>query len=164
MIGLSTERLAFRAWTNADFPEFAEFFSNVENTQFLGGIKSLEEAWRLMATYMGHYALHGFAYLALEEKDNGQLIGSVGLWNSTPWPEPELGYWLFPEARGKGYGVEAGLEVKNYALNVLRLNSLVSYIATKNEASKKLANRLGAKFDGTIDLLDFGPHEVYRYF
>ncbi len=163
MIHLETERLKFRQWTLNDFETIARFFSEEEDTRFVGGVKKPEEAWRLMATYVGHYELFGYSYLAITEKVSGNLIGTVGLWNSKPWPEPELGYWLLPQAQGKGYGVEAGLAVKDFALNEANLSSLVSYIDPKNEPSKKLALKLGARLDGTIELLEFGPHEVYRY-
>ncbi|MCE7994595.1 MAG: GNAT family N-acetyltransferase [Roseivirga sp.] len=163
MIDLATERLIFRQWKNKDYPAFAEFYSDQANARFVGGQKKPEDAWRLMATYIGHYTLRGYSYLAIDEKDSGKLIGTVGLWNSEPWPEPELGYWLLPEAQGKGFGVEAGLAVKSYALNDLKLNSLVSYIDPANDASKKLALRLGARYDKTMELLDFGAHEVFRY-
>lgn len=163
MIGLETERLIFRQWQNTDHEVFAAFYADEANARFVGGMKKPEEAWRLMATYIGHYALKGYSYLAIDDKENGTLIGTVGLWNSDPWPEPELGYWLLPVAQGKGFGVEAGLAVKQYALETLKLPSLVSYIDPTNEPSKKLAIRLGAHYDKTIPLLDFGDHEVYRY-
>jgi RimJ/RimL family protein N-acetyltransferase len=163
MIGLETERLTFRQWRNSDFPIVAQFYSIEENARYVGGVKTPEEAWRVMATYAGHYTLNGFSYLAIDEKDTGNLIGTVGLWKSDPWPEPELGYWLLPEFRGKGYGVEAGITVKQYALETLKLNSLVSYIHPANEPSKKLALRLGAVLDSTIELFDFGLHQVYRH-
>ena len=163
MIGLETERLIFRQWKHSDYDAFASFYAVEENARFVGGIKTPEASWRLMATYIGHYELNGYSYLAIDEKDTGTLIGTVGLWNSDPWPEPELGYWLLPSAQGRGYGVEAGLAVKAFALDTLELNTLVSYIDPTNIPSKKLAERLGATFDKTIELLDFGPHEVYRY-
>ena len=163
MIQLETERLKFRHWTPSDFETIATFFSREEDARFVGGVKKPEEAWRLMATYVGHYELFGYSYLAVTEQTSGNLIGTVGLWNSEPWPEPELGYWLLPEAQGKGYGVEAGMAVKDFALNELKFNSLVSYIDPQNERSKKLALKLGARSDGMIELLEFGPHEVFRY-
>lgn len=163
MIGLETDRLKFRQWKIEDFEAFVNFYSSKEHARFVGGVKSSEEAWRLMATYIGHYELKGYSYPAIVEKETERLIGTVGLWNSDPWPEIEMGYWLLPEMQGKGYGVEAGEAVKDFAFNELKLETLVSYISPTNEASKKLATRLGAKLDSTIELLDFGIHEVYRY-
>jgi len=163
MIGLQTERLIFRQWKKSDYSAFIDFFSVEENAQYVGGVQTPEAAWRLMATYIGHYQLNGYSYLAIDEKETQTLIGSVGLWNSDPWPEPEIGYWLLPNAQGKGYGVEAGKAVKTFALEHLKMPSLVSYIDPANEPSKKLALRLGATLDSTIELLDFGLHEVYRY-
>jgi RimJ/RimL family protein N-acetyltransferase len=163
MIGLETERLIFRMWQESDFPAIAAFHANEQHAKYVGGTKSPVETWNMMAAYIGHYTLHGFSYLAIDEKATGKLIGTVGLWNSTPWPEQELGYWLLPEAQGKGFGTEAGLALKQYALEALHFESLVSYIAPANESSKRLALRLGAKMDGKIELLQYGPHEVYRY-
>lgn len=163
MIGLETDRLIFRQWKHSDFSVLAEFYEEEENARFVGGTKNAEEAWRLMSTYIGHYELNGYSYLAIDEKKSGNLIGTIGLWNSTPWPEPELGYWLLPKAQGKGYGVEGGLALKEIALKTLKLNTLVSYIDPSNQPSKKLSLKLGGKYDKTINLLDFGIHEVYRY-
>ena len=52
---------------------------------------------------------------------------------------------------------------KSFAFNDLKTTSLVSYIDPANEPSKKVADRLGARNEETIELLDFGPHCVYRH-
>ncbi len=163
MIGLETERLIFRQWETSDFEHISYFYADEENARFVGGTKTPEAAWRLMATYVGHYTLKGFSYLAIEEKSTTNFVGTVGLWDSAPWPEPELGYWLMPNAQRKGFGLEAGKAVLQYGLETVQLDSLVSYIDPTNEPSKKLALNLGAKPDGSLNLLDFGDHEVYRY-
>ena len=163
MVQLETARLSFRLWKNTDFHHFKENFSDERFAKFLGGTKSDEEAWRLMATYVGHYQLNGFGYLAIEEKDTSNFVGTVGLWKSEPWPELELGYWLVEQGRGKGYATEAGQKCLEYAFNTLAVSSVVSYIDARNDASQKVARRLGGVFEKEVPLLNFGMHEVYRY-
>lgn len=163
MIGLTTDRLEFRQWQTTDFPAIAQFFADPILAQYVGGVKNKEEAWRLMATYIGHYQLKGYSYLALVEKATGALVGTVGLWKSDPWPEIEMGYWLLGSMQGKGYGTEAGAVVKKYAFSTLKLSTLVSYIHPDNEPSKQLATRLGGVHKEDIELLEFGFHNVFRY-
>ena len=120
MINIETDRLRFRQWKAADFDFIAGYFSDAGQTRFLGGTKNREEAWRLMASYIGHFHLRGYSYLPVEEKATGTLIGSVGLWNSEPWPELELGYWLRRDRQGMGFGTEAGRAVRDYAFELMR--------------------------------------------
>lgn len=162
MLQLTTERLRFRQWEEKDYPAFSAFFSDESNARFVGGVQHKEGSWRLMATYIGHYHLKGYSFLAVETQSDRQLVGTVGLWKSIPWPEHELGYWLLPNMQGKGFGLEAGKAVLAYAKE-LNLPSLVSHIDARNAPSKKLALGIGAHLEGTIDLIGFGPHEVYRY-
>ena len=163
MIGLVTDRLKFRLWRESDFEIFTEYFLNEENAKYLGGVKSKEEAWRLMASYMGHYHLKGFGYLAIEERSTEKFVGCAGLWKSDPWPELELGYWLLDKMQGYGYATEAAKKVKDYAFQILDVKTLVSYIDPHNQPSINVALRLGASYEKDIELLDFGVHMVYRY-
>lgn len=164
MKDIETPRLRFREWREEDFKPVAQFFADPLAVHYLGGKKSAEETWRLIAAYMGHYQLRSYSYMAVEEKDTSLLIGSIGLWNSTPWPELELGYWLFPHHQGKGYAYEAAQAAQHFAFTTLKRETLVSYIDEENIASARLAQRLGGSREKEIQLLDFGPHQVYRYF
>lgn len=163
MQDLSTDRLSFRSWREDDFEAMASYFSKSEAVHFLGGTKSPEEVWRLLAAYIGHFHLRGFSYMAVEEKKTQALIGSIGLWDSTPWPELELGYWLFPAYQGKGYAFEAAKAAQQYAFSTLQRSTLVSYIAEENIASIQLAQKLGGVYEKDIPLLGFGIHRIYRY-
>ncbi len=163
MENLETPRLRFRQWQSNDFPFFADYFSDEEQTKYLGGTKTKEQAWRLMASYIGHYQLRGYSYLAVVEKASDQLIGTAGLWESDPWPEMELGYWFHRNAQGKGMATEAANAVKDFALHDLKRPTLVSFIDPENTASIRLAKRLGGKREMDIALLNFGVHQVYRY-
>jgi len=164
MIKLETERLALRPWTEDDFDSLAIFYSDRLNAKYVGGLKNSDEAWRALATHIGHWQLKGFGYWAVDERISGEFVGCVGLWQSAGWPELELGYWLMPEHQGKGFALEAAQRCKDYARKELQSESLVSYIDSSNAPSIKLAEKMGATFEQTIELLEHGPHRVYRYF
>jgi RimJ/RimL family protein N-acetyltransferase len=164
MDSLETARLRLRQWREADFDSFARYYADAETARFVGGLKDPDQAWRHMALQVGHWRLRGFGYWALEEKSSEAFIGSAGLWQSPRWPELELGYWLMKEQQGKGFANEACLRCIEYARNTLRARSLVSYIDPRNESSIRVAQRLGAVYDGTIELASHGSHCVYRHF
>jgi hypothetical protein len=62
---------------------------------------------------VGHWALLGFGYWAVEEKSSGKVVGETGFANLRRNIEPSLGDtpeigWVFAaESHGKGYAVEA---------------------------------------------------------
>ena len=164
MVELSTERLTLRQWKDEDFDLFAEFYSDENNARYVGGKKTLDEAWRHYAVLIGHWHLKGFGYWAVEEVATEQFVGCIGLWQSAGWPELELGYWLREHYQGQGYAREAALKCKEFAVSQLGAPSLVSYIDPENTPSIRLAESIGARYEKTIELLKHGPHRVYRHF
>jgi RimJ/RimL family protein N-acetyltransferase len=163
MVEQETDRLLLRQWRAEDFEIYAAYFADENTAKYVGGVTDREQAWRRLASYIGHWELMGFGYWAVEEKKSRAFVGAVGLWFSDGWPELELGYWLMPTMYGKGYATEAGIKSRDYAWEVVCATSLVSYIHPENVPSKKVAARLGATFEKTIELLEHGPHCVYRY-
>ena len=162
-ITIQTDRLVLRQWLEKDFEQLAPYFTDSEFTEYIGGTKNREAAWGLVANYAGLWQLLGFSYWALEEKSTSKFVGACGLWKSPDWPEIELGYWILPLFHGKGYATEAAASAKKYAFETLNLSTLVSYINPNNSASIKVAEKLAGRFDKTIELSSFGPHDVYRY-
>lgn len=161
---IETERLQLRQWNENDFDSFARYYSDEANARYVGGKKDPEKAWRHLALQIGHWKLKGFGYWAVDEKDTNKFVGCAGLWQSPGWPELELGYWLVKEHQGKGYALEACRRCIDFARDVLRAPSLVSYIDPHNEPSIRLAKRLGAVHTDTIELLSYGRHCVFRHF
>ncbi len=160
---LETQRLLLRAWRASDADHYLQFFSDAQAARYVGGACDADTAWRRLAMQIGHWSLRGHGYWAVSEKAGGAFAGSVGLWRSAGWPELELGFWLVPAAWGKGYATEAGAAARDYAFDVLDSASLVSYIHPDNRASVRVAERLGARADGELELLTHGRHIVYRY-
>ena len=163
MIILETERLLLRPWRPEDFEAFATYLEDERWAKFIGGPCGRNEAWRRFAAIVGRWTLRGYGFWALEEKQTGDFVGSAGLWFPEGWPELEVGYWLMPEKHGRGYATEAAAKSRSYAFQVMKQETLVSYIAPDNQASIAVALRLGAVHEETIQLDRCGIHRVYRH-
>lgn len=161
---LQSDRLFLRQWRAEDIEPYARFFADQDRARYFGGRRNADDAWRHMAMMIGHWHLNGFGYWALEEITSGTFVGCVGLWKSLEWPELELGYWIDDRQKRRGFAEEAARECITYARDTLKSPTLVSYIAPDNIPSQKLATKLGASYEQTIDLLEQGPHLLYRHF
>ena len=162
-MNIETERLIMRQWQQSDYSIYAEYYADKQSAKFVGGAVDSRKAWRQMATLAGHWLLKGYGIWAVEEKSSGEFIGAVGLWEPEGWPEMELGYWLVNSAHGKGYATEASVRAREFAYSELAATTLVSYIDPENKSSISVAERLGAVRESIIDLVDCGPHCVYRH-
>jgi len=112
---------------------------------------SAEEAWRQLAMFLGHWTLRGFGMWAVETRDGG-FMGRVGLHFPAGWPDRELGWAVAREHWGRGYALEAAKAARDYAFRNLQWQRLVSYVHPDNSRSIRLAERLGARPAGSIDL------------
>ena len=160
---IETVRLLLRQWRQSDFEVYAAFYENQAISRLVGGPMSREKAWRHLAMTLGHWQLRGFGMWAVEEKSTSELIGSIGLWKPEGWPELAIGYWLLEAARGKGYATEGAKGARDYAFDELGATTLVSYIEPSNVDSIRVAERMGAWHDETIQLLNDREHCVYRH-
>lgn len=159
---LTTPRLTLRAPKAEDFDVFAEFFMS-ERAQFVGGPATREQSWRMLATELGHWPLRGYGRWAVEETATGRFAGIIGPWNPDGWPEPEIGWDLMNGFEGKGYATEAALASLEYAYGTLGWTTAISLVAPPNHGSRKVAQRLGARHDGTFDHERHGPLEIWRH-
>lgn len=159
---LETERLILRENRESDFEAEAAFFET-DASRFVGGPRKPHQTWRGLAMMAGHWQLRGYGFWGVEEKATGTYLGRVGLWFPHGWKEREIGWTLMPAATGKGYATEAALAARAYAYDVLGWDTAISQIDPANEASKKVARRLGATFETTYDDPEYGPIEVWRH-
>jgi RimJ/RimL family protein N-acetyltransferase len=91
-------------------------------------------------------ALGGAAFdLVITRKGDGQLVGGIGI--KPPYGpgrgHPDLGYWIAPEAAGRGYATEAGRAVVAFAFGALRLPVLDAGHYFDNPASARVLVKLG---------------------
>ena len=86
------------------------------------------------------------------ERANGfRLIGGIGVDIDGPHGGHELGYWLTPDAWGRGYCTEAGRAVLETVRETLRLDRLVSGHWVDNPASGRVLTKLGFVPTGQVE-------------
>jgi RimJ/RimL family protein N-acetyltransferase len=160
-VQLETDRLIMRMWRNEDFEAYAKLCADPEVMRYLGG-NPLDrmEAWRNMASHVGHWQLRGYGHFAVEEKATGEFVGRVGFMNPEGWPAFEIGWTLAREFWGRGYATEAARRALAYAFNELDKDHVISLIDPRNKNSIRVAERLGEKEEGKVEL--FG-REVLIY-
>jgi RimJ/RimL family protein N-acetyltransferase len=89
-----------------------------------------------------------YAYLIVRQSD-GAVVGDAGF-HGPPGPEGEveIGYSLVPQARGAGLATEAVGLLASWARAQPGVEAVIALIDASNEASLRLARRLGFSFDG----------------
>jgi len=144
-----------------DFEAYAKLTADPEVMRFIGG-KTFDrlEAWRGMAFMVGHWHLLGYGHWAVEEKSTGNLMGRIGFLNPAGWPGFELGWTLAREYWGRGYATEGARRALQYGFEELDRSHIISLIHPDNNASIRVAERLGEKVEGTTHLLG---HDVLIY-
>jgi RimJ/RimL family protein N-acetyltransferase len=109
------------------------------------------------------WAGNGFGPLAVERREDGRMVGRVGLllWDARTWrhgtrdelgdeTELEIGWALARAYWGNGYATEAALALRDWTLRELAPPRLVSLIHPENVRSQRVAARIGERYERDI--------------
>ena len=147
---LETDRLRLRAHRLEDFKSCAAMWADPKVVRFIGGTPSSEQqSWTRMLAYAGHWALMGFGYWAVEEKETGAYIGELGFADFkrelSPSIQglPELGWALVSSSHGRGFATEAVLAASAWGDARLESARTVCLINPENRASIRVAGKCG---------------------
>src|SRR6478609_315928 len=150
---LSTARLRLRMLRAEDFEEYVEIHSDFEVTRFTTRSHlTREEAWKHMATVVGHWHLRGYGMWGVEEIVTKKLVGRVGYHCPEGWPEFELGWTIGRAFWGKGFATEAARAALDYGFDVMKRDHIISLIDSENLRSIAVAERLGEKVEGETEI------------
>jgi len=159
---LETARLTLRPFREADATPLFELSQDPEVMRYVGDrrVPTLQESWRAIAGWLGHWALRGYGQWAIEERASGRLVGRAGIINPAEWPGPEVGYLLGRSWWGQGYATEAARAAMEWGFREVGFDELISLIDPDNTASIAVAARLGETLRDEIELWG---HRVRRY-
>lgn len=142
----TTARLMLRPHWTDDCPAFVGFYAT-EASRFIGDPLPDDHVWHGFDSRVGQWAPLGFGAWAIEERESGAFLGQIAPNKPPVFPEPELGWILFPAHQGRGFAAEAARWARRFAFEGLGLPTLVSYVRRSNDRSIRLAERLGARVD-----------------
>ncbi|WP_312644698.1 GNAT family N-acetyltransferase [Hydrogenoanaerobacterium sp.] len=163
---LQSERLGFRKICKNDFDDLCLILQDAEVMYAWEHAFSKDEVSQWIEKNLARYANEGFSYFALIEKSTERLIGVMGplVENIDGASHIGIAYILNQLFWGKGYAIEGAKACVEYAFNQLNADKVIAEIRPNNDASRKVAEKLGMKIEGEfvkhyngIDM----PHLIY---
>jgi ribosomal-protein-alanine N-acetyltransferase len=161
---IETERLALRRLTMNDLDALAAIYADADVRKYfpegtLTYEQTKEELEWIINVYYGQY---GFGLWATTLTETNEFIGRCGLlpWTIDGRQEVEVAYLLAKEHWGRGLGTEAARAILAYGFGELHLSRLICLIDPANEASVKVAMKIGMSLEREADI-DGGPTLVY---
>ena len=144
-----TKRLTLRPGWPEDAPAVARAIGHEGVVRMLAKVPwpyGLRDAEDFLARERG--ADEAFFLILSHEQDYPRPIGGIGL--APDGDSHELGYWLTPEAWGRGYATEAGRAVVGIARHALGLKRLHAGHFVDNPASGRVLRKLGFRPTGRV--------------
>ena len=150
-VRLETERMLLRPWTWDDLDDFYAYASIDGLGQMAGWMphKSIEESKAILNSFISHRKT-----FAIELKENGRVIGSLGIEEPDPDPEKsllgrEIGYALHQKYWGNGLMPEAVRAVVLWCFEQMRYDYLTCSHFDWNEQSKRVIEKCGFRYFST---------------
>src|ERR1051326_3201731 len=152
---LETRRLILRHLLPEDLDPLFALYSDPEIRRYYPeGTLTYEETKEELEWFLhGHPTHPQLGLWATLHKETHQFIGRCGLlpWTIEQRPEVEVAYMLSKEYWGQGLGTEAAQAIVHYGFEQLGLSRLICLIDPENQASIKVAQKIGMTLEKEVD-------------
>lgn len=150
--------LALRPWQPEDAGVRVRAGQDPDIRRWTSVPRDVDEASALEWITWSQLAIATGESLYLAVTLDGRCVGSMGLIEvHHDHRRAEIGYWLLPEARGRGLVVRALRLLGDWALTELPLARLDLYTNTDNDASMAVALRAGYTREAVLRAWHTGP-------
>lgn len=160
----TTDRLTIREMDSADDAEFIFMLLNSPKfIRYIGdrGVRSAQQAGEFIEDrYRESYREHGFGLWTVALHD-GTRVGICGFVRRPHLEYADLGFAFLPEHERCGYGYESAKAVIEHGKASLSLGRVLAITSQDNDASGKLLEKLGFRFDCSEVMPDGESLKVY---
>jgi len=164
MLILQTERLDLRHLEPDDLDALYAMYRDPDvRRYFPDGTRTLEETREEIEWHRhGHPQHPRLGLWATVERSSGTFLGRCGLlpWSIDGVPEVELAFLIAKDRWGQGLATEAARAIARFAHLELGLQRLICLITHGNEASIRVAEKVGMRFEREYTD-EFGPCMIY---
>lgn len=141
-----TDRCLIRELSLSDLPALYELYAKPGMTDYVEPLYDYETELEYQKAYIENmYGFYEYGMWLVFSKETGKLIGRAGL------EHDELGYMIAPELQNRGYATEVCRFIIDYARENTDFEELYCRIDERNEASVRLAKKLGFTNSGHVD-------------
>ncbi len=149
---LETERLILRFQKVTDIDPLVDLWTDPQVTRHLGGPRDRDQVRSSFEETAKNPTAEQYDLWPVIEKETGMLIGDCGLLEKDVEgrAEIELIYIFTRSAWGQGFATEIGAALKRYAFEQLEVSQLIALIEPGNQASERVAQKLGMHLEKEI--------------
>ena len=157
-VPLETERLILRRFTLNDAQQaFDNWMSREKVTHYMTWqpYQNVEDVKGYIQYVIGTYEKPDAYYWAIEERNSGQVIGSISvIWLNEEVESAEVGYCLSDDFWGRGMMPEALSAVIHYLFTAVGLNRIQAGHDVNNPNSGRVMEKCGMRYEGTLRQAD----------
>lgn len=155
---LETKRLILRRLMLDDLDALFALYRDPEiRRYFPEGTLTYEETREELEWFLHGHPIHPELGLwATIHKETNQFIGRCGLlpWTIEEHTEVEVAYLLAKAYWGQGLATEAAQAIRDYGFEQLHLARLICLIDPANQASRRVAEKIGMTLEKEVDGID----------
>ncbi|HLN59950.1 MAG TPA: GNAT family N-acetyltransferase [Symbiobacteriaceae bacterium] len=166
---METERFMLRSLELTDSPRIEELAGDREIASTTLSIPHPYPAGGaepfIRATQEAAAKGNGYVF-AITRKEDGLLVGVIGLNVHPEFKRAEMNYWVGRPYWGQGVATEAARAMLRFGFEELGMNKIYAAFLTRNPASGKVMAKMGMTYEGVLrqHVIKWGQYEDVGYY